>query len=242
MIKRKDLCKGLASGLLLLATSSAYAVPVTYNFSITGTVLVTGTQTVTVTQSGAVSSTTSSTTTVANAYGLGVNDTITAYGSFTADLGPTVSGTVNFDLAAFNATGNTLTIDMNGALAGGTLLLASDDATYLSSGSYLTFSNGALTDFDYFKTTAPKFNSSFVFFDDMTSSTSSVTTTNGLNGNKKITTVTTTTYESMLGQWGPTVVTAVPEASTYAMMLAGLGLVGFMGATRRKKADGNSLS
>lgn len=232
MIKHKDLCRGLASGLLLLATSSAYAVPVAYNFSITGTVLALGTETVTVTENGTVSSTI--TTTVANAYGLGVNDTITAYGSFTADLGPTVSGTVNFDFAAFNATGNTLTIDMNGALSGGTLLLASDDATYLSSGSYLTFSNGALTDFDYFKTTAPTFNSSFVFFDDMTSSSSSVTIISGTE-KKPITTITTTTYQSMLGQWGPSVVTAVPEASTYAMMLAGLGLVGFMGAARRKR-------
>jgi PEP-CTERM motif len=234
MIKRKDLCKGLASGLLLLAASSAYAVPVTYNFSITGTVDVLGTQTVTITQSGAVNSTSTSTTTVANAYGLNVGDTITAYGSFTADLGPTVSGTVAFDLASFNATGNTLTIDMNGAQAGGTLLYASDDSVYSGGWPYMTFVNGVLTDFDYLKTTTPKFNSSFTYFDDMTSASFSSTVDNGLNGKNKITTVTTTTIQSMFGHWGQAVVTPVPEASTYAMMLTGLGLVGFMGAARRK--------
>ncbi|MDP3420794.1 MAG: PEP-CTERM sorting domain-containing protein [Thiobacillus sp.] len=36
------------------------------------------------------------------------------------------------------------------------------------------------------------------------------------------------------GTWTELSVTPVPEASTYAMMLAGLGLVGFMGAARRK--------
>lgn len=36
------------------------------------------------------------------------------------------------------------------------------------------------------------------------------------------------------GSWTSLSVTPVPEASTYAMMLAGLGLVGFMGAARRK--------
>jgi hypothetical protein len=40
----------------------------------------------------------------------------------------------------------------------------------------------------------------------------------------------------MLGHWEANAsVAAVPEAETYAMMLAGLGLVGFMGAARRKK-------
>lgn len=223
MIKRKDLCKGLASGLLLLATSSAYAIPVTYNFSITGTVDVLGTKTVTVKKTNGQVTSGPTTTTVSNAFGLNVNDTITAYGSFTADLGPNVSGTVNFDLAAFNATGNTLTIDLNG-----TLLQASDDSVYSGGWPYMTFANGALIDFDYFKTTGPTFNSSSIFFDDMTSATTSVTT--GSGGSTRIT---TTTYQSMLGHWGPTVVTAVPEASTYAMMLAGLGLVGFMGARRK---------
>lgn len=36
------------------------------------------------------------------------------------------------------------------------------------------------------------------------------------------------------GTWADLTVTPVPEASTYAMMLAGLGLVGFMGMARRK--------
>lgn len=90
-----------------------------------------------------------------NAYGLFAGDTITATGTFTANLGTIGSetGTVSF------ATGNTMTIDLNG-----TLLFASDDVS--GNGASLTFSSGSLTDFDFLKTSSPAFNSSFVYFDD----------------------------------------------------------------------------
>lgn len=225
MFNSKQYCKGLAAGLLLLAVGSAHAIPVTYNFTITGMVDVLGTKTVAVTNS---SGTTSTTTTEPNAFGLSAGNTITAFGTFTTDLGSigNETGSVFFDFAAFNAKGNTLTIDTNGT--NNIQLLASQDTSYLSGGGpYLTFTNGALTDFDYLKSTTPKFNSSFMNFDDMTSS--SLTTVTG-NGANKVTT--TTTYQSMLGTWNTAVITPIPEADTYAMMLAGLGLVGFMARRR----------
>lgn len=228
MINSKDLCKGLVSGILLIATSYAYAIPTTYNFSITGTVLTQGTKQVVVKKNNGtlVSDTTTLDT---NAWGLVAGSTITAYGSFVADLGPTMSGTVLFDLNAFTTNGNILTIDMNGALAGGSLLLASDDSSYTSGGgAFLTFSNGNLTYFDYQKTTTPKFNSLGMYFDDVSKTTTSTTSAGQ---------VTTTTYQALFGQWSTNsnlVASPVPEASTYAMMLAGLGLVGWMGSARRK--------
>jgi len=75
----------------------------------------------------------------------------------------------------------------------------------------VTFTNGTLFDFSYASTAVPGFNSSFQFFDN-------------ING-----------FDSMFGTWTEATVAVVPEAETYAMMLAGLGLVGFMGASRRKK-------
>lgn len=225
MFNSKQYCQNLTAGLLLLAAGSAHAIPVTYNFTITGTVDVLGTKTVTVTNN---SGTTSTTTTETNAYGLNAGDTITAFGTFTADLGGPGSetGTVYFDLPAFNANGNTLTIDTNGT--NNIQLLASQDSLYSSGGPYLTFFNGALTDFDYLKPTTPKFNSSFMNFDDMSSGS---TTTETGSGKNKVTTI--TTYQSMLGTWSSVVVTPVPEAETYAMMLAGLGLIGFTVLRRR---------
>lgn len=229
MFNRKQYCKSLAAGLLLLAAGSAQAISVTYNFTITGTVDVLGSKTVKKTNSSG-EETFNETTTESNAYGLNAGDTITAFGSFTADLGDIGSETVTvyFDLAAFNANGNTLTIDTNGTQ--NIQLLASDDVSYLSGGGpYLTFSNGALTDFDYLKSAvSPKFNSAFMNFDDMTSSSSTVVTGNGKN---QVTT--TTTYQSMLGTWNSAVITPIPEAETYAMMLAGLCLIGFTVLRRR---------
>ena len=58
-----------------------------------------------------------------------------------------------------------------------------------------------------------------MYFDDMTSHT-----TGG------------TTYQSMLGHWNAVVLTPIPEAETYAMMLTGLGLLGLM-AIRRKSLE-----
>lgn len=101
--------------------------------------------------------------------------------------------------------GNTMTIDLNGIL-----ISASDDIDYLTGFPELTFTSGwTLSNFDYLKESAPSFNSAFLEFDDL---------------------------GSLFGQWQTNAtVTAVPEAETYAMMLVGLGLVGFMGAARRKK-------
>jgi len=229
VINSKDLCKGLVSGILLIATSYAHAIPTTYNFSITGTVLTQGTKTVVVTKTNGTPVSNSGPLADTNAWGLVAGSTITAYGSFVADLGPSMSGTVLFDLNAFTTNGNILTLDMNGALTGGSLLLASDDSSYTpGGGAFLTFSNGALTNFDYQKTTTPKFNSLGMYFDDVSKTTTSTT-----SGGQ----VTTTTYQALLGQWSTNsnlVASPVPEASTYAMMLAGLGLVGWMGSARRK--------
>lgn len=67
------------------------------------------------------------------------------------------------------------------------------------------FLGGTFFDFTYTSTAVSGFNSSFQFFD------------------------------NRFGAWTGATVAVVPEAETYAMMLAGLGLVGFMGAARRKK-------
>jgi hypothetical protein len=228
MIIEKHYVQGFLAGALLLAAGGASAVTTTYNFSITGVVDVLGTKVVTVKNSnGSTDSVT--TTTQTNAYNLAVNDTITAYGTFTADLGVNETGTVLFD----QASGNTLTIDMNGALPGGTLLFASDAANYVSGGApSLTFSNGALVDFDFLKISTPKFNSSFTYFDDLTSV--AATPYENIGGGKS----SSTTYNAMLGHWlsgaNEVAISPVPEAETYAMMLVGLGLVGLMGATRKK--------
>ena len=95
-----------------------------------------------------------------NAYGLTAGETITATGTFTANLGTVGSetGTVSFATGS----GNTMTIDLNG-----TLLFASSDDDYGSGlGPFLSFSSGSLSDFDFTKAGSPAFNSSFVYFDD----------------------------------------------------------------------------
>ena len=101
-----------------------------------------------------------------------------------------------------SGSGNTMTINLNG-----TLLDASGDDDFDFGLPELTFgSNWTLVDFDYFKTDAPVFNSEFLGFDD---------------------------FDGLYGEWRTAVeVSPVPEADTYAMLLAGLGLVGF--AARRK--------
>lgn len=140
-----------------------------------------------------------------NVYNLTAGDTITAYGTFTVDSSYAGSG----GLVSFEAgTGNTMTIDLNG-----TLLTASNDTDFAAgglAGPTLTFNpSWTLFNFDYQKILSPSFNSAFTGFDD---------------------------YDSLYGEWRAdgVAVTPIPEASTYAMMLAGLGLVGFMGAARRK--------
>lgn len=74
----------------------------------------------------------------------------------------------------------------------------------------VTFHNGALFDFNYTSTAIPGFNSSGLYFDNIND------------------------FDSMIGTWTTAAVTPVPEAKTYAMMMAGLGLIGFMGMARKK--------
>jgi hypothetical protein len=117
----------------------------------------------------------------------------------------TVTAASGFDVSGGTGTFVSLTIDLNGTLF--TLADASNTPKVTFDGS------GTLTDFFYTSAAIPGFNSSGEFFDN-------------INGEK-----------SMFGLWRveDAVVTPVPEAETYAMMLAGLGLVGFMGL-RRKQA------
>ncbi len=95
-----------------------------------------------------------------NAYGLTAGETITATGTFTANLGTIGSetGTVSFATGS----GNTMSIDLNGTF----LFASSDDGYGTGLGPSLTFSSGSLMDFDFQKTSSPAFNSSFVYFDD----------------------------------------------------------------------------
>lgn len=100
--------------------------------------------------------------------------------------------------------GNTMTIDLNG-----TLLSASDTFSYPAgapTGPTIQFASG-WTLFDFYYDGA-SFYSSFTQFDDM---------------------------DLMYGEWQTNAMVAVvPEAKTYAMMMAGLGLIGFMGMARKK--------
>jgi hypothetical protein len=121
----------LAFGLLALFISgSTQAATATYNYTILGDVSF-GDGT--------------------NAYGLMTGDVVSATGTFTADLGANLTGTVNF------GAGDTMLID----LLGGTFTEA-DDA---SGGPSLTFDNGSLTDFVFFDALFT-FNSNFTSFDD----------------------------------------------------------------------------
>lgn len=141
-----------------------------------------------------------------NIYNLTVGETITAYGTFTVASNYATSG----GTVSFEAgSGNTMTINLNG-----TLLTASNDTDYPTGGLVgptLTFTSGwTLNNFDYQKITSPSFNSLYLGFDD---------------------------FASLYGEWRiNATVTAVPEADTYAMMLAGLGLLGVM-VVRRKSLE-----
>lgn len=141
-----------------------------------------------------------------NAFGLAAGDTVTAYGAFTVDDSTATSG----GTVSFEAgSGNTMTIDLNG-----TLLSALDDANYAVGGVVgptIEFNAGwTLKDFFYNKDSASIFYSSSLFFDDTV---------------------------GLVGQWRTdAAVAVVPEAETYALMLAGLGLVGFMARRRARSA------
>ncbi|MGV8990061.1 MAG: PEP-CTERM sorting domain-containing protein [Thiobacillus sp.] len=231
MIKVNGLCKGLVSGLLLLAANSVYALPVTYNFSFTGSVTSLGSNVVyrSYDTTPTVAFSTISSTPTTNLFGFtALPSTITASGIFTVNnWGSSYTGTVNFDAAS----GNTLKIVGGNA---NTTLYASDDTSYLTGGfPALHFTNGQLDDFDYKKTTVSKFNSNFLTFDDATYVAPLATGVTGKTTGKNWTEY--RVFNAMAGTWSSNLaVSPVPEASTYAMMLAGLGLVGLMGAARRK--------
>lgn len=187
MLNRNTLCHAVAAALLISASTGAYAVQTTYNYTITGDIFI-GDET------------------SPNAFGLTAGDTIAAFGTFTVDDSyATLGGTVSFEAGS----GNTMTIiDPNNV----TLLSASDDFRSPAgglNGPKIVFSPGwNVFDFDFNKSSGSIFYSSFTQFDDT---------------------------DMLYGEWQTAAtVNAVPEAETYAMMLAGLGLVGWMGAARRK--------
>lgn len=128
---------------LLCGLSAAQAAAVTYTFSILGDV-----------QFGDGS---------ASAFGLNTGDTVTATGTFTADLGTIGSetGTVLFG----NGSGNSMSIDLNG-----TIFTASDDDGFgAGTGPSLSFASGSLSGLDFLN--SPDFSSSFLFFDNLSNST-----------------------------------------------------------------------
>lgn len=138
---------GLAMAVAMFgALPAAQAALVTYNYTITGYVLVGDELSPNVYN-------------LTGNYGL-PNESITASGTFTADLGTigNETGTVLFATGS----GNTMTINLNG-----TFLYATDDSGYGTGiGPSLTFASGSLFDFDFQKPASPAFNSSFLSFDD----------------------------------------------------------------------------
>jgi len=119
----------------------------------------------------------------------------------------TASGTFTVD-DSFATNGGAVSF---GALSGNTMTIDLNgtllDASFAASPT-VQFGAG-WTLYDFYFDAAPVFYSSFTQFDD--------------------------SVFSLYGEWRTdAAVTAVPEAETYAMMLAGLGLVSWMGAARRK--------
>lgn len=126
---------------LLCGLPAAQAVAVSYSFSITGDVLA---------GDGSI-----------NAFGLLFGDTITATGTFTADLGTIGSetGAVLFG----SGSGNSMSIDLNGT----TFTAIDDDRFGATTGPSLSFTAGSLSDFDFFKTSSLQFNSNILSFDNL---------------------------------------------------------------------------
>lgn len=182
MNKADKIIRCVLAGVLLFGAGAAGAAMTTYDYVITGDVFV-GDET------------------DANAFGLTAGETITAYGTFTADLSGSGQVTIPFG----SGSGNTMTIDLNG-----TLLSASQAVGFGSGNNPFITLNGdeTLYDLDFLKTSVPTFNSSFLYFDDLSAS-------------------------SLFGQWQTSVsLTVVPVPA--AVWLFGSGLLGLVAAARRK--------
>lgn len=147
----------------------------------------------------------------ANAYNLQSGDTVTATGTFTANLGTIGSetGTVFFGATS----GNSMTISLYGTNPNTTsyLYASNDDRSGSDTGPFLTFNSGNLTDFDFLETGAPSFNSYSLVFDD---------------------------FGYLVGQWTNASLTVVPTVVPVpaAVWLFGSGLLGLAGIARSKKS------
>ena len=144
-----------------------------------------------------------------NDYNLSYLSPVTVAGTFDDSLLTGGTGTISF--ASGNAYGNTFTV------TAGDITFTPDEEITGGIYPFLTLDSWALdtvnNGFTFYATdsaTGATFNSYFDVFD----------------GDD-------TNFDQIAGNWTQFSVTAVPEASTYAMMLAGLGLVGFMGARRK---------
>lgn len=150
---------------------------------------------------------------VPNDYNLSESSLVTVVGTFDDSVLTGGTGTISF--ASGNAYGNTFT------LTAGDITFTPDEEILPNAANYplltlnamaIDFGNGGLNFYATDSATGATFNSYFNVFD-------------GADTN----------LDEIAGSWTGYTVTAVPvpEASTYAMMLAGLGLVGFMGARRK---------
>jgi hypothetical protein len=147
---------------------------------------------------------------VPNDYNLGEGSAVTVAGTF--DDGSLTNGTGVISFATGNPYGNTFTMTAGNItftpdedITGGTYPLMTLDSWILDP------INNGLNIYATDTTTGATFNAYF----------------NGFDGDDA-------SGNLIGGNWTGLSVTAVPEASTYAMMLAGLGLVGLAGAARRK--------
>jgi hypothetical protein len=147
-----------------------------------------------------------------NDYNLGEGSLVTVSGVFDDSVLMGGTGTISF--ASGNAYGNTFT------LTAGDITFTPDEEILPNGADYplltlnamaIDFGNGGLNFYATDTGSGATFNSYFGVFDgdDLTN------------------------LALISGEWTGYTVTAVPEASTYTMMLAGLGLVGFMGARRK---------
>jgi hypothetical protein len=148
-----------------------------------------------------------------NDYNLSYLSSVTVAGTFDDSVLTEGTGTVSFESG--NAYGNTFTV------TAGNITFTPDEEILPNVANYplLTlnsmYADFASNGFNFYATDSASgatFNSYFDLFD-------------GDDAN----------WNSISGEWTGYTVTAVPvpEASTYAMMLAGLGLVGFMGARKK---------